>query len=170
MELEIILVIIGLIITIIWNLINTYLSLKNRKLTKIQLKIPALKKDFNELYSITKEIINRIEFSESVEKSGYIIYPFKIKMKDSNDFVDFETQKSLIERWNHLWKNTGELSNYGTETIDMKVNDISRLGIRFDYSSFSYPNDKRPNNTEEIKENFKKMIIASAKIMGIKLR
>jgi len=86
MSLEIVALIIAVITligTIIWNTINTILNILNYRRSNMLNKLPTKKRFFVKLYEMAKDITERMIFTETEEQENTIItiFPFKETIK-----------------------------------------------------------------------------------------
>lgn len=170
MEIVLFLTIIGLILSIIWNLINTIFNMRQNKRTKtIILKLPMKKRLFNDLYALGKDIIERMEIMETQERENHTSYQFKIKEKDGNGYLDDNKQKFLITKFGNKQEGLYEICDYKK----IKVKGVFRaIDLRESLGPFDfrYPNDRLPENTNEIKKDFLRRIRIDAKDNGVKIK
>lgn len=174
MSLEIVALIIAVITligTIIWNSINTILNILNHRRSNMLNKLPTKKRFFVKLYEMAKDITERMIFTETEEQENTIIYNFSIQRDNKDGFLELNQQRVLLERLNDMYQDLHYLCGMRI------VNKDGIESIREPLKSFilhinkiSVPIDLRPNNPEEIKTRIINDIKTYAEENGVKLK
>ncbi len=169
MEIILLLTIIGLIFSFIWNLINTILNARqNKRYKTMVLRLPVKKRLFNELYDLTKGLTTRMEFTEIKKQENFTVYNFQIREKNGEGYLSSSKQKTLTKRIGLLRRGIAKECDY--KGVKVPIFELAKLKSISDSFYITYPNDDLPKDTEEIKKKLIKEIIELAKENGIKIK
>lgn len=171
MEIILPLTIFGLILSMIWNLYNTILNWRQNKRYKTNiLRLSIKKRLFRDKYDLTKDLTSRMEFTETEKKDYYTVYKFKIREKNGKEYLSTGQQRISINRIGLLEKEILKECDYKGSGVKMTDFERARIKATIEPDFVTIPNDKLPENIEEIKTHLKEMIIERAKENGIKIK
>ncbi len=157
----------SLVISIVWNIINSYFNLKRKKQMDIQMNIPMLKGQFKKYYKLAEDVYNRMIFSEGEEKQGYKRYKFSIKKKESNELLDKSQQNILIKKLAFYDTDINELCKLPSRRVDSETMRNIQPIISPDY--LTIPNSLEPEKLDDISKIILENIKENAKELGIKI-
>ena len=164
---SLVIAVIGILLAII-NLILYYLREYRYRIhnEKIRMK----KRLFREWYQDVKDLTDRMEFTDIVNKGDYTVYAYKVRKKDGSGFESNSRIKILIERIGKKTSDTLSLCGYKTERKWMNLAENLRslpLNKSFNDGSFTVPNDMLPNNQEELRIELLNNVIINARENGV---
>lgn len=159
---------------LILSIINAIIQIRNHRRSKIIEKLPLKKRLFKEWFDLTKDMTNRMVFTEIKEKEDFTVYEYRIKEEDGTGFIEPAKQKILFSRYLDL--NEDVYINCGFQKKDKKEKDLAdelkqkmiKKNISAEY--ITIPNDILPNNSEDIKSGILNSIIRLAKENGVRLK
>jgi len=133
-------------------------------------KIRVKKRLFREWYQGVKDLTDRMEFTDIVNKGDYTVYGYKIRKKDGSGFESNSRIKILIERIGKKHYYALSICGYKTERKLMNLAENLRslpLNKSFNDGSFTVPTDMLPNNQEELRIELLNNVIIDARENGV---
>lgn len=160
------------IVSIILSIIGIILYIIRERRYRIHNeKIRAKKRIFKDWYQNMKSFVGTMEFTGKREKDHYTMYNYSLRKKDGKGFEEFTKARIFLDRIRILGSDAHKLCGY-----DVKETDITNplkmklVGNFMDEHCITYPNDKLPENTEQIKKDLLNNISNFAKENGLKKR
>lgn len=166
-----VIILIGLILSIIWNLINTYLNYKNSKRWKIESKYNVRKRALKDLYDYTKDFAKRLEFTDDFKEKDFTRFYYKLKKKDEEGYEEPYKVEALVKKILDSRRYAREICDYPIKPYKYDVEEHQRTLIfdkTFSIDEITIPNEMLPKTPEEIKQEFLNSIINLAKDAGFK--